>query len=107
MASPLHLFEQMSTVNSSNGRLTGGIDVADGNQIGSLQRVGKLAHQIARAGIAMRLEDSDQSMAGKAGAGSGKCSRNFGRMVTIVIDDHDPCSLAAHRETTADSSKGR
>ena len=71
-----------------NRRLTGRVDVGQHDFIGGAQRRAELAHQLAGASVAVRLEHDDDAPV-DAGAGGGDDGGDLGRVMTVVVYDHD------------------
>ena len=86
-----------------DGRLASGVDVGQQHDVGAAQRGREERQQVARPGVAMRLEGDDQTPPVKAGRRHG--GRQLGRVVAIVVDNQDAADLAAHREPPIDALK--
>ena len=78
-------------------RFAGGINVEDGQRVGILKCGGELVHEIAGAGVAMRLE-YDVDFAEAALPRGRKRGTNLGGMMAVVINHADARGLASQLE---------
>ena len=93
-----------SPVSPSIGSSPAGIDVGQHQLVGGVEGIEELAEQIARARVAVRLEEHDQAAA-EALARRRQGGADLGRMVTVVADHHDAAGFAAHLEAAVDAAE--
>ena len=72
--------------------------------VGVVEGVEELAEQVARAGVAVRLEDHDQPPP-EALARRRQGGADLGRVVAVVADHHDAAGLAAELEAAVDAAE--
>ena len=53
----------------------------------------------------MRLEGDDDAPIVEAGARAGERGADLGRVMAVVVDDHDAAGLAAHGEAAPDAAE--
>ena len=72
--------------------LAGGVDVGDEHDVGLVERARELVEEIARAGVAMRLEgDDDAPVVGALRRVERRL--DLGRVVAVVVDERDAARL--------------
>ena len=87
-----------------DGLLAGGVNIQHEQRVGIGEGGGELVHQVAGAGVAMRLED-DVDLAKSALARGGQRGPNLGGMVAVVVDHADARGLAAQLEAAVDAAE--
>src|SRR5690606_25432687 len=91
MAPALQPFDQRSAVHAFNRLLTRRIDGCGIDDIGVVERLLELVHQIAKASKTVRLDHGDDTPPAsgtlQAFAGGGKDSANFDRVMAVIVDD--------------------
>src|SRR5581483_4139046 len=88
-----------------DGVLAGRVDIEHLNRGGVVKGVHELIHEIARARVAMRLEDDvDRAIATIPRGADG--SAYLSGMVAVVVDNRDATGTAANLEAAVDAVKG-
>ena len=90
--------------NAFDGLLAGGIDVEDEERVGIGKGGGEFVHQVAGAGVAVRLKD-DMQAAEPALAGRGQGGSDLGGMMTVIVNHADSGSLPAKLEAAIDPAE--
>ena len=75
----------------------GAVDIGQDDLVGAGEGAAEFAQEVARARVAVRLE-GDEDAARHAGAGGGEDGGDFGRVVAVVVDDHDAVGFAENVE---------
>src|SRR5665647_1649840 len=88
MAELADLLVQCLPGHSGNGVFAGGVDLRQHEHVGLVEGRGEDRHELRQAGVAMRLENSDDA-AIPAPFGRLERGLDLGRVVGIILDDHD------------------
>ena len=84
--------------------LASAVDVGQDEHVGRIEGIEKLAEQIARARVAMRLEEDHQAAAEAFACGRQR-GANLGRMMAVVAHHHHAAGLAAQLEAAVDAAE--
>ena len=92
-------------VDAGDRFFAGGVDVEQVKLVGISEGCGELGHQVAGAGVAVRLEeDVDAGEAAVAGGAEG--GEDLGGVVAVVVDDGDVVDDAFDLEAAVDATEG-
>src|SRR5437588_604122 len=95
---------QPFAADAGNGWFAGRIYIEHQNCVGIRERFSEFVHEIAGAGIAMRLED-DMDAVESALAGSSQGGANLSGMMAVVVNHGNAGGLAFELETAVNAAK--
>ena len=95
---------QTVTISPCNGCFTRGIGVGNDDTIGIIKAGRKLIKQRGQSRITMRLNNSDYFSRCRSARGL-QHSRNFNRMMAVIIKDFSAIPLTCLGEATLDATK--
>jgi hypothetical protein len=89
----------------SIGCLAGRVDVGDDHGVGVVEARAELGHQVAQAGVAVRLDHGDDLAVRRHGAGGLQHGGDLDRVVAVVVDHADAVGDARGGEAALDPAE--
>ena len=84
---------------------TGGVHVGQHQDIGVIECGDKVIEQLMGAGIAVRLECGHNPAFRPSLAGGGQRRFDFGRVMAVVVNHHNPLGLPLHGKAPSDAAE--
>src|SRR5262245_27868176 len=100
----LQRLEERLAADARDRTLAGRIALAEHQQVGVVEGAEELVEEIARAGVAVRLE-GDHQPAVEAFAGGPLRGADLLRVVAVFVHDEDVALLATHLEAAVDAAE--